>query len=66
LIATLIDNCYRQTTATFPQIKMWSKGPFKSRLPIRNPTLADKTSGNLVAADPAPAGKYAKDLPALP
>ncbi|KAJ5390666.1 uncharacterized protein N7496_001734 [Penicillium cataractarum] len=41
---------------------MWSKGPFKSRRPIGNPTFADKTS---LSADPA---RYAnaKDLPALP
>lgn len=41
---------------------MWSKGPFKSRRQIGNPTLADK-SESLVSADPA---RTAKDLPALP
>ncbi|KAF3387661.1 hypothetical protein F1880_001100 [Penicillium rolfsii] len=42
---------------------MWSKAPFKARRPISNPTLADKTSGSLVSADPV---RAAKELPALP
>ncbi|KAJ5167901.1 uncharacterized protein N7482_003495 [Penicillium canariense] len=46
---------------------MWSKGPFKSRRTIGNPTSADKTSEKpVVYADPTRAGKCAKGLPALP